>query len=190
MVSGKMKVRYLSFSREWTGVLAELFSLSTKWIRGWYRCMEFRTIWQNIFVLVPLSLNSSSVTHVALFVHLIIGQLNLFESDHLLPQLITRIRYVRVSAETVRRRRVGFPSDKPWGSVVCVSIPLVINRDDVHEDPISFVEISVEKWDSNRGEHSPVKFGNSEWEIIEEYWIREEEADQRDQSGDVRWKTG
>ena len=47
MVSGKMKVRCFSIFKSVTGTLLDDGSdRRTKWIRGWYRCIEFNTIWK------------------------------------------------------------------------------------------------------------------------------------------------
>lgn len=95
---------------------------------------------------------------MATLVHFIVGQLDLLEADHLLAQLFRTVGGVGVEVETGRRWRVRLASDQPRRSMIGVTVSLVVDGHNVHEDQVAhiarLVRIDTGKGTSQCGEHS------------------------------------
>lgn len=80
-------------------------------------------------------------THMSVPVHVVVGELDFLEGDDLLSELLTRERRVRMDVEPCRCRRIRLSGHQPAAPVICVPIPLIVDRHDVHQNGVSAVRL-------------------------------------------------
>lgn len=83
----------------------------------------------------------SKDTHVPVSVHVVVGELDFLEGDDLLSELLARKRRIRMDVEPGWRRRIRLSGHQPAAPVICVSISLIVDRHNVHQDRISAVRL-------------------------------------------------
>lgn len=83
----------------------------------------------------------SKDTHVPVPVHVVVGELDFLEGDDLLSELLARERRIRMDVEPGWRRRVRLSSHQPAAPVICVPIPLIVDRHNVHQNRVSAVRL-------------------------------------------------
>jgi len=93
--------------------------------------------------------------YVSTLVQHVIGQLDLLKRHGLLGQLVGSERWVRMDVEACRQRRVGFAGNEPRRPVIGVAIPLVVDRNYIHEDRVTSVTLQTRETDAQRREHPP-----------------------------------
>jgi len=71
-------------------------------------------------------------SYLTVLIHVVICQLDFLERDDLFPQLLTGEGWVGMNVKSHGRRRIRFTSLEPTTSMIGVSIPLVVDRHDVH----------------------------------------------------------
>jgi len=96
-------------------------------------------------------------SYLAMFVHVVVRQLDLLERDDLLPQLFAGKGRVGVHVKSRGCRRIRFASLQPAAAMIGVSIPLIVDRHDVHQHGVTTVGLEPAKGHSARREHPPVK---------------------------------
>ena len=89
------------------------------------------------------------------FVHFVVGEFGFFERHDLFPQLLPGERGVGVNAEPLRRRRIGLTGHQPRGSVICITVSLVVAGDDVQQHPIFVHGVEIGEAASDGGKHTP-----------------------------------
>nr|CAD7571589.1 unnamed protein product [Timema californicum] len=134
--------------------------LLTRWIRGWYLCIELST---------SCTRNKTDQSNIAgTMKHLstkgrcpkAVGlrwecRLDLLEGDDLLPQLFPCEGGVRVHVEARRGRGVGLACHQPRRPVVRVPVPLVVHRDNVHKHRVPLLRPHSRERYSACWEHPP-----------------------------------
>uniref|UniRef100_A0A182VMP9 Uncharacterized protein n=1 Tax=Anopheles merus TaxID=30066 RepID=A0A182VMP9_ANOME len=95
---------------------------------------------------------------LARLVHLVVGELDLLERDHLPPQRIGPERSVRMGVEASGRRWVGLARHQPGGAVVRVAVAPVIERNDIEQHGVPIGRRLMAHWtgerDANGWEHA------------------------------------
>ena len=116
--------------------------------------------------------------HLSLFVHLVVGQFDFLEGDHLLAELVRSERRIRMSVETGRRRRVGFAGHQPRRTVVGVTVTLAVDRYNVQQNVVAYsvtpvaAQVSViskqgaGEGDSNSWEHTSTSYVKNQGKTI------------------------
>jgi len=92
-----------------------------------------------------------------MFVHVVVRQLHLLERDNLLPQLFAGKGRVGVHVKSRGCRRIRFASLQPATAMIGVSIPLIVDRHDVHQHGVTTLGLEPAKGHSARREHPPAK---------------------------------
>lgn len=99
------------------------------------------------------------LTHLTIFVHLVVCQLHLLKGYDLFPQSLTADGTVWVRVEASGWRRIGFACDQPWGSVVRVSVAPRIRGHNVQQYGVTVCGLGLSqgarKWYSEGGKHPP-----------------------------------
>jgi len=93
-------------------------------------------------------------------VHVIVSELDFFEGDDLLSELFACERWIRMDVEPGWRRRIRLSGHQPAAPMICVSIPLVVNRHDVHQDRVSTVRLQSVEWNATCRKHSSAQTQN------------------------------
>jgi len=76
-------------------------------------------------------------------IRLIVGDLDLFKSNHLFFQLFSGKRSIGMTIQTMGWSRIGLASDKPRGAVVGVSVPFVVAGHDVEHHHVLGARLQV-----------------------------------------------
>ena len=75
--------------------------------------------------------------YLALFVHLVVGQFDLFKGDDLLAELVGAERRVRVGVEAGGSRGIRLAGHQPRGPVVGVAVALPVHGHHVQQDVVA-----------------------------------------------------
>lgn len=97
------------------------------------------------------------LSYLTVLIHVVVRQFHLLEGDNLLPQLLAGERGVGMHVKPRRCRRIRFASFQPATTMIGVSIPLVVDRYDVHQDGVTAVRFKSAEGHPARRKHSPVK---------------------------------
>ena len=107
--------------------------------------------------------------YLALFVHLVVGQFDLFKGDDLLAELVGAERRVRVGVEAGGSRGIRLAGHQPRGPVVGVAVALPVHGNHVQQDVVADLVAAVKEvvvvaeeraageGDADGGEHPPGK---------------------------------
>ena len=95
-------------------------------------------------------------------VALVVGDLDLLKANDLLLQLICCEGTIRMTVETVGWSRVCLSRNQPWGSVIGVSVSLVVTWGDIQDNMVlySWLLFNIIEGDSDSWEHSPSSSGD------------------------------
>jgi len=99
----------------------------------------------------------SSSSHLAVLVHVVVCQLHFLEGDDLFPQLLAGEGRVGMHVKSRGCRRIRFASLQPTTTMIGVSIPLVVDRHDVHQHGVTALGFESGKRYSACRKHSSVK---------------------------------
>ena len=93
--------------------------------------------------------------HLSSVIILVVCELDLLEADDLFPELFPGEGGVWMTVESVRWGRIRLTGHQPGGTVVGVTVALVVARDDVQQDLIAGFAINTDKTASQSWKHSP-----------------------------------
>ena len=90
-------------------------------------------------------------------VHVVVSELDFLEGDDLLSELLARKRWIRMDVESSWRRRIRLSGHQPAAPVICVPIPFIVDRYNIHQDRVSTVRLQPVEWDTTRRKHPPTE---------------------------------
>ena len=71
-------------------------------------------------------------THMPVLIHLVVGEFNFLEWNHLFPELLPREGWVGVHVKAAGRGRIRLTGHEPRWAVVRVPVPFVVHRNNIH----------------------------------------------------------
>ena len=103
--------------------------------------------------ILNIDIENNWFTHAAMFLVLVVGQLDFLKRDHVLGE--AGEGRVGVHEHFPGRRGVGVSRHKPRRVAVRVAVPFVVQRCDIHEHHVLVVGVQVRQGHPHGGEHSP-----------------------------------
>lgn len=103
------------------------------------------------------SADAPRFSYLTMFIHVVIGQFHLLEGDDLLQQLVTGEGGIGMNVKSRGCRRVRFASLQPATTMIGVSIPLIVDRHNVHQHCVTTFRLESAEAYPARWKHSSAK---------------------------------
>lgn len=96
-------------------------------------------------------------SHLAMLVHVVVRQLHFLERNNLFSQLLAGEGWIGMDVKSRGRRRIGFAGFQPTATMIGVSIPLVVDRHNIHQYCVTTFGLESGEGYSARRKHPSVK---------------------------------